>query len=159
MISLGEVTTFVVAKMAEHLGPLDVLVGDGVAPLDGGWGEGTPNTSGGFVPYVVIKANSAASNQTDVPLCSTVPVRLSIQYVMTAHHISRAAADALAETARRFLKALDGPPHHVQLGDISFRTNQVWIDSVSGAYRDDSTHPKFWSAATNFRAVVARGSA
>jgi hypothetical protein len=157
LIDTGEMTSYLIARLSESFSGSGVLVGDGVAPDAGGWTEGTPNTVGGFVPYIVISTTSpTSSTMLNTPLCTTLPVRLDIPYVLASYQNTRADADAVAAAAREYLKNLPAEP--VQLGDLKFRSHDVWVDSLTGAIRNDSTHPKMWSANTNFHVGVARVS-
>ena len=155
MIDTGEVTSYLTSMLSVSFSSVGVLVGDGVAPEAGGWAEGTPNTMGGFTPYIVLSTTSpASSTMLNTPLCTTLPVRLDIPYVLVSYQNTRADADAVAASARGYLKNL--PESIVFLGDLRFKANDVWIDSLTGAIRNDSTHPKMWSANTNFHVGVAR---
>lgn len=149
MIDIGEVTSWFVAAMTAE----DLVVGDGEAPLDAGWSEGTPNV-GTFTPYVVLKQQGPVVSTTgDTPLCDSNAVRFDVPYQLLSYGLGRVESDALASTARGVLHNLVG--RHL-CGDLRVSADQVRIVAVQGASRDDSTYPKFWSAVTNFTVNVAR---
>jgi len=157
LIDTGELTSYLVQQLTVHFQEEDVIVGDGVAPEGGGWSEGTPNTVGGFVSYVVLSSTSPVSaTLPNTPLCTTVPVRLDVPYVLTAYENTRYGADHTAARSRIHVKNM--PVVVANLGDLVFKGHEVWIDSITGAVRNDSTHPKMWSASTNFHVGVARVS-
>lgn len=149
MIDVGEVTTwFVDALTAE-----DFVVGDGEAPLAGGWSEGQPN-AGEFVAYLVIKQQGPiVSSFGDTPLCDSTATMLVVPYQLVAYGTSRVSADDLGAQARSFLHAMAGV---YECGDLTVKSDQVRMTGVQGASRDDSTYPKFWSSVTNFTVNVAR---
>lgn len=150
MLALGDVTTYVLQQFAAVS---EFPVGDGVAPPDAGWPEGTPNSAGAFVPYFVLSMMSTGSFGLN-PLCSTVPRRFDVTMRLVAYEHGRAEADALAYRGRGWLLGGVGPG---SAGDLSL-TGQVWLDAVSGAVRDDSTFPQLWSSATTFRVSVANNA-
>lgn len=149
MIDVGEVTSWLLTQ----LDGADFLVGDGEAPLDGGWSEGQPN-AGSFVEYLVLKQAPAVVPAGDgVSLCDSTSKWLRIPYQLVAYQTSRVSADVLAASARTTLAGLEG---REVCGDLTVSAHQLQITAVQGAARDDSTYPKFWSSVTNFTVIVAR---
>ena len=157
MIDICLLTTYLIDTLAAKFEDEGALIGDGVAPLVGGWSEGTPNTPAGFTPYLVVKAGTTSSMGQDTPLCTTVPMRFYVPYIITSFENTRADADELAARSRDHLKTFDTTL--LELGDLRFNPSHIFIDSVTGASRDDSIHPKMWSGVTNLRLNVARVSA
>ena len=147
MIDVGEVTTWLCGYLGSTM-----LIGDGVAPLAGGWAEGAPN-SGVFTPYVVVHSGPVSPTLTNTPLCSSQAGLLALSYRVVAYDVGRVEADALAAAARYQLKRATG---HPQCGDMRVSAHQMFITGVSGATRDDSTNPKLWSATTNFTVNATR---
>jgi hypothetical protein len=157
MIDIGEVTTALVAKLTTEMEAYGALVGDGVAPPKGGWPEGVPNTKSVFAPYVVVKyAGSIASLVQNTPLCSTYAARYDVGYSLVAYDNGRLLADTLAQNAREALDAIGTVYGSEVYGDVTVKFDRIYIDSLAGATRDDSTYPKMWSSATNFHLDVAR---
>lgn len=150
---MGEATTALCGLLMAG----GLVVGDGVAPEEGGWVEGAPNSPGGFVPYVVVKPSGAVTaHQGGYALCMTTAVMISAPYTVTAYEHSRIEADRLAALSRAVMKS--GRWAVPFSSDLVLKQNSLYIDSVVGASRDDSVYPKMWSAATNLRLVLARSS-
>jgi hypothetical protein len=157
VIDIGSITTWLCENMRTAMYEYSFATGDGVAPTDGGWPQGTPNTDENFVPYIVITAEgNAISQSVGVALCSTVPYIAQLPYRMDAYDQTRAGADALASIARDEVKKLGRTSLAPPVGDLVLNPSQIFIDSASGAMRDDSTFPKFWMARTGLRLWVSR---
>jgi hypothetical protein len=157
MIDIGEVTTALVAKLTTEMAAYGALVGDGVAPLKGGWPEGVPNTRSVFAPYVVLRyAGSVASLMANTPLCATYATRFDLGYSLIAYDNGRVLADTLAQNSRAALDSFNAMLISDPLGDMTVKFDRIYIDSLAGATRDDSTYPKMWSSTTNFHLDVAR---
>jgi hypothetical protein len=153
LFDIGIVTDEVLEHLENAMAPL--MVGDGVAPAAAGWIEGTPNSEAGFVEYLVLKyAGSAGGELANTPLCSTNPVLYRVGYSLASYALDRRGADALAEASRDALALLPGRSSGG--GDSTWASVGAWMDSFSGASRDDSTNPKLWTASTNFHLNVAR---
>lgn len=152
MIDVNEFTNLLLDEFGRLIDP--VPVGDGVAPLEAGWVEGTPNSPSGFVEYLVLRCSGQITpTYNSVPLCSNVPTMLTFPYSLTAFANSRVAADDLAGLSREVMVDM---PVREMAGDLEFKASHVQLVSITGASRDDSTNPKMWSATTNFRIDVAR---
>lgn len=156
MIDIGIVTSALLEHLPAAMLPLVYPVGDGVAPEKAGWPDGSPNTRTRFVPYFVLKYSGAVGSLiTDTPLCTTYATRFAINYSLVSYDNDRVLADSMASVGRKALNNL-GEMNDQQCGDLLARFHHIFIDSMSGAARDDSVFPKMWSAATNFRLDVAR---
>jgi len=149
LIDVGEVTSWFVTSLTTA----EFVMGDGEAPLEGGWSEGQPN-AGEFVEYLVIKQQGPVTPALgDTSLCDSTAKFMAIPYQLVAYQTTRVASDVLAAAARATLHAMTG--RHV-CGDLTVNADQIRMTSVSGATRDDSTYPKFWLSVTNFTVNVAR---
>lgn len=152
MIDVYHFTNHLLGELGRLMDP--VPVGDGVAPLEAGWIEGTPNSPSGFVEYLVLRySGQITPTYNSVPLCSNSPTMLTFPYTLAAFSNSRSDADKLAGLSRLMMADL---PSRAVVGDLEFKASHVQLASITGASRDDSTNPKMWSASTNFRIDVAR---
>lgn len=157
MIDIGDVTTALVSKLTTEMEAYSALVGDGVAPLKGGWPEGVPNTKSVFTPYVVVRyMGTIASLVQNTPLCSTYAARYDVGYSLIAYDNGRILADKLAQDSREALDSIGAVYGSETYGDVTVKFDRIYIDSLAGATRDDSTYPKMWSSTTNFHLDVAR---
>lgn len=149
MIDVGEVTSWFVTAFND----VELLTGDGEAPLAGGWSEGTPN-AGEFAPYLVLKQQPAITPSIgDSSMCDSTAKRLEVPYQLVAYQTTRVAADSLAAASRTVLSDMTG---RYVCGDLTINADQIRVTAAQGASRDDSTYPKFWSSVTNFTVIVAR---
>lgn len=156
-LNVGEATTWLRGYLGTALDP--VLVGDGVAPEDGGWAEGTPNSASGFAEYVVLKGERTSNMQARTALCRTFSDSFHMAYRLSSFHTSRSAADDLLADAVEVMRTL-GDAGTVAVGpQMEVYGHQLWLDSVGGAVRDDSTYPKLWSSQASFRLGMAWSAA
>lgn len=118
----------------------DLVVGDGVAPDDGGW-QGAPGQSA-FVPFAVVHA--VAGGSTDGPLGEPDEFGESLIHV-TGVGSTREQAEWVADVAR---SALITPGAVAQAGrSVSI----VRVDSLGGCRRDDDPEPPEWLTGDRFR--------
>lgn len=150
LIDLGEITSGLLGLLSA-VSPYPV--GDGIAPPEAGWLEGTPNSASGFEPYLVLSGltTGALSPAALTPLCSTYAQRFDMSYRFVGYGSSRQMADDVAAMGRELLDELD-PAALALTGMI---VSQLWFDAATGASRDDSAYPPMWASATTFRVSVA----
>ena len=127
----GALTDFLITTLESH----DIIVGDGVAPKDGGWESGQPNV-GRFVPYVVVMGGSVEGIDRNVARGSTKDWRAS--YSLRIFSATRRTTDALAFAAREALE--DCTPFIFG----SFKAIHVSVSTIGALQRNDASDPPLW---------------
>src|SRR4051794_29884906 len=99
----GELTDWLIAQLtpallAQESGEQDILLGDHLAPEEGGWPGGEPG-SGDFVPYVVFTTRPATPSP-GVPVGSTEADSWEAAYSLVGYGAQRQQADWIADRAR-----------------------------------------------------------
>lgn len=147
MIDTGSMTFLLLHHLS--VGDPTLLVGDGVAPQEGGWTGGTPNT-GSFTPYSVLAFQGAGPTHPDVDKADP---EWATRWSIGHYGGSRAQADWVATLSRtRLLASLkqifgDSDPFKV----ISI----VWT-GLGGMSRNDQVDPPYWSASDTAILTVSR---
>lgn len=149
MLDVGAMTDLLLGLLTSDGVNADLLVGDGVAPLEGGWTTGTPNT-GGFVPYVVLGFEGAMPTNSDLAYADP---EWTTRWSMRHYGATREQADWIATAARtRILGALQLP-----FGTVDpFRSIGINWSSLGAMQRNDATDPPYWSSSDNLNLVVSR---
>lgn len=128
----GALTDTIITTLETH----DLLVGDGVAPKEGGWESGQPNV-GRFVPYVVVMAGSVQG--VDRNIASGFTKDWMASYSLRTFSATRRTTDALAHAARTALE--DCTPF--VFGD-DFKAIHVSISTIGSMQRNDASDPPLW---------------
>lgn len=115
-----------------------LLVGDGVAPKEGGWTGGQPG-KGKFKPYVVVTTGIARHNAAD-PLANGDGSWLAM-YNLRGVGGSRQQAEWAADQGREALNAARQIP--LDLGG-PWTMQQARYETLGGVSRNDSTDPPYW---------------
>lgn len=119
-----------------------VLVGDGVMPLDSGWGVNSPNTPGQvFTPYVVL-TTMTATPAADSGSIQNPQQDWHIPYVVQSFGVSRAQCRWMSDHTREALAALKD--EIFALGDGNYKVQQVWTGSMGGVSRVPQTDPAYY---------------
>ena len=112
-----------------------LMVGDGVAPKEGGWESGQPNV-GRFVPYVVLMAGSVAGVDRNVARGYTKDWMAS--FSLRTFSATRRTTDALAFAAREALE--DCTPFTFG----NFKAIHVSVTTIGSMQRSDASDPPLW---------------
>jgi len=147
VIDTGHMTVLLLNTLA--LGDPQLLVGDGVAPRDGGWTEGTPNT-GSFSAYTVLNFVGAAPAHPDIDKADP---EWATRWSMSHSGGSRAQADWVATQARtRILTALKAT-----FGDDdTFKIIGIVWTTLGGMSRNDQVDPPYWNSSDSLILTVSR---
>lgn len=122
--------------LLERLADSGYPVGDAVVPAGSMW-IGQPNAPGAtFVPYTVLAALTASNSAG--PL-SAPQADWRIPYLVQCFGVSRAQAELLADHVRQLL--VDLRKTVLTLGAVDYTIQQVWVDSLGGLNRVDTTDP------------------
>lgn len=147
MIDTGALTVLLLNHLT--MGDPPLLVGDGVAPLEGGWTGGTPNT-GEFKAYSVLSFQGAAPTHPDVDKADP---EWATRWGVGHYGGSRAQADWIATLSRAriltSLKQLFGD------SDVFKVVSIVWT-GLGGMSRNDQVDPPYWSASDTLILSVSR---
>jgi hypothetical protein len=151
MMDHGALTDLVLDALATNMATLTApdpapKVGDGVAPVDGGWADGQPGT-GVFVPYVTLVSGGAAPRALSPG--SHIPV-WAVGFSVRCTGGSRKQCDWVATTARRALTGLDKQ----KFGDPEWKVINVEWASLGPVTRTDATSPAIWSVYDTITVVV-----
>jgi len=153
VLDTGALTDHLIASMAE-LSWLEV--GDGIAPVDGGWAKGQPNVDQ-FVPYVVVAFTGARPRAVSTELLMSKQEETWLaSFQLRYHGASRSQVDWTGMECREKVAGLlktrvsEQPDHEI-----------TWIEwqSLGGVQRNDVVDPPIWAATDGFTFhVVKRGT-
>lgn len=150
MIDHGALTDAIIAQLTAT----GELIGDGVAPADGGWLKGQPNQSV-FAPYTVLVSTGAnvMINDLDGNLDWTVNFNL--------RHFggSRKQVDWIANKTRI---AVDAGPNnllHSTFGTVEvFKITAIQWQNLGSVTRVDTVNPPYWQCFDSVGFVCSRNS-
>ena len=145
MIDHGALTDLVLGHLQTVSGE---LVGDGIAPADGGWVKGQPNQSV-FVPYSVLASGGASPTVTDFRYTFDWRVSWSLRHFGG----SRKQVDWIATKNRSAVEGL--LQEHFGVSDEFKIIGMSW-DSLGAVNRIDTTNPAFWQAFDSFSFICSR---
>lgn len=117
---------------------IGLLVGDGIAPVHGGWSDGQAGR-GTFVPYVVFTTGPATHRERDTlwHVNSSWSVSYSVRFVGG----SRQQADWSADQSRKAVTAF--APRTLDL-DGQWQVVQAQYSSLGAIARNDTSDPPYW---------------
>lgn len=127
----GALTDFLITTLEGE----SLIVGDGVAPRNGGWESGQPNV-GKFVPYVVVMAGSVQGVDRNVARGYTKDWMAA--FSLRTFSATRRTTDALAFAAR---EALEDCTPFVFGG---FKAIHVSVSTIGALQRSDASDPPLW---------------
>ena len=122
------------------------LVGDGIAPTDGGWINGQPG-DGVFRPYVVVVSGGAAPRNLDV---SQFDPGWAVSLSLRSFGGSRKQCDWMATLARTCISTI----YHTDFGQ-GWQIIGVEWGSLGPVSRIDATAPAFWQVFDNLTLVTS----
>lgn len=139
----GVLTDTLLDHLEGVLGGTAVLIGDGIAPVEGGWTGGEPG-AGSFVPYSVV-ATGPAQRQSKDPIGHDSSSWLT-SYTFRAVGGTRAQCDWTADLVREGMtgwkvKGLD-------LGS-NWSIVQASFPNLGPVTRNDSVDPAYWEVVDN----------
>lgn len=117
---------------------LGILVGDGIAPVGGGWSGGQPG-EGDFVPYVVLSTMPASKGFTDPVPGGDTSWRAG--YSLRCVGALRSQCDWVADKSRQAMVLYK--PKTIDL-DGDWRVLKTSYDTLGAVTRNDSTDPPYW---------------
>jgi len=141
----GALTDALIAYMDAQT---DLLIGDGLAPLDGGWLLGQPNNSV-FRPYAVLVSGGAMMR--DTPMNSFDP-NWSVSWSLRSFGGSRKQVDWAAHKARLSIESFVG----TTFGAPVFKVYSLEWKNLGAVTRIDSTDPPFWQVFDTFNFVCSK---
>ena len=112
-----------------------LLVGDNIAPYEGGWLKGQPG-DGGFVEYCVLSAGRVSAHPSR--LCPGSR-DYTLTYTLSSFTESRRSLDLLAHRGRLELVGKSKTIH------VGYKITDVKVSSYGRIVRDDVTSPPLWS--------------
>lgn len=131
------VTDGLIEHLEQALEPAGVLVGDGVAPVAGGWVGGQPSR-GDFVPYLVVATMPATPNQRD-PV-GRVNSSWLASYNLRTVGGSRQQVEWTADRARALVGTFMLPRNEIN----GWGLQQAVYATLGAVMRNDSTDPPYW---------------
>jgi len=116
-------------------------VGDGIAPVNGGWSKGEPNT-GDYVPYAVVAFSGARPRTPELSLSKAEEAWVTT-FQLRYHAASRQQTDWTAMACRGAVNAL---LRSLVVADETFAVTWVEWQSLGAVVRNDSVDPPIWSS-------------
>ena len=126
-----------------------VLIGDGVAPLDGGWQKGQPNQNV-FRPYAVLVSGGAGVRENAV--FTGIDPTWAVTWSLRSFGGSRKQVDWTAHIVRQAIEGL----MKKTFGSPTYKIHAVEWQSLGSVSRLDSTDPPFWQAFDSFATVCSK---
>ena len=140
-IARAALTTAILTYLANDLVEHDILVGRGMAPLEGGWESGQPGT-GAFTSYVTLKTGNATTPAAGEPARMGVArTSWDVNYSLTSVGALEVHADDTADKVREAIVEL---PTSYTLRGVTWALQQVRTPRLGPVVRNDSTDPPFW---------------
>jgi hypothetical protein len=141
-------------KILTQLATSGELIGDGVAPVDGGWLQGQPNQSV-FVPYTVLVStgSNVMINDFDGNLDWTINFNL--------RHFggSRKQVDWVANKTRAVVDAGVNTLLHATFGTTEvYKVTAIQWQALGAVNRVDTVNPAFWQCFDTVGFVCSRNS-
>jgi hypothetical protein len=136
VVRRGDLTDHLLAALKVN----GLLVGDGVAPDDGGWDDdpNAPNSS--YLPYVVVMPQTAQAgtgslgdNETD----------WQIPYTLASYGVTREQVEWFADESRVIFKSCE--KDLVLMDGDKWQITQFLVMSIGGIARNDSMEPSEFS--------------
>lgn len=147
MINIGALTDLAFATIATT----NLKVGDGVAPVDGGWLSGSANVDA-FIPYTVISSVGAALALPDL----WSEPDWSATFSLRSYGGSRKQCDFAANVARNAVKTL----RDESFGPVNwFKIINVADWRIGSVERLDQVDPPYWQVFDSFSLICSRTSA
>lgn len=143
MINIGALTDAVIA----HLSGEGLLIGDGIAPKESGWTQGSPNVDR-FIPCTVIGTEAAVPSLDGLGMLPEWEVAFTLRHYGGA----RRQCDFQAHAARVAFQSVDG----LSFGDPVHRIIRVRWSSLGGLVRLDQLNPPFWQAYDQVAVMCSR---
>jgi len=155
MIYRGVLTDAIIDQIDSLLGK---PVGDGQAPIEGGW-QGEPNQAGtDFVPYVVLTPG-VGNNQSPAGPLSDTSADWILSYSLSGFGVSRQQCEWVADRARDALKPLRHTVH--QLGptaSYNHTIQKISTAAIGSIQRVDATNPPYWGQVDQLTVWVTKGT-
>jgi hypothetical protein len=154
----GRLTDWLLEELGGAL-PAEVLLGDGVAPNDGGWQGGQPG-QGKFIGYSVLGTGAAAPGGT-ATLAETDSSEWLLRYTLRSAGGVRHQADFCADKARQaWHRLVDAGEPVIPLGNDADPSNwKVYsplVVSMGAVSRTDQTQPPFWEVLDEVTVKISR---
>jgi hypothetical protein len=146
VIEIGALAQLLITQLENESG---MLVGDGIAPVEGGWIEGQPNVKA-FRPYAVLMQGPATPASPDrvVPHHSEWMVNYSLRTFAGSAEQLRFASQTFRNTLATYKPTFG-------TGDV-FKTVFVHWDQLGSNVRNDQVDPPYWQTFDALRFEVSR---
>lgn len=145
MIEHGALTDLLLTHLETESGQ---LVGDGIAPAEGGWADGQPN-KGIFVPYMVAVSSGATVEINDMAYA----IDWRVNWSLRSFGGSRKQADWIATKSRN---AVEGLLHSTFGTDDPYKIIGVAWSALGPVTRIDTVNPPFWQTFDSFGFICSR---
>lgn len=127
----GLLTDHVISILEDH----DLLVGDGVAPKEGGWVTGQPNV-GRFIPYVVLMSGPGTVMDRAMNRVGSYDVKNL--YYLRSFASTRRSVDKISHASRTALELVT--PFIFE----DFKAIHCMPSSLGATIRNDAQDPPLW---------------
>lgn len=121
--------------------PAPVLIGDNIAPREGGW-TGDQAGKGSFTPYVVLSSMATNINFADPLRGQDTSWRLT--YQVRGVGGDRQQADYACDVIAPLLSELNGQTYAVGIDNALFKILKSKYTTLGEVRRNDATEPPTW---------------
>lgn len=147
VLKRGYVTDFLLKTLEDA----DFLVGDAVAPDEGGW-DGDPGREGSnFHPYLVLTPQLAPAATGSLGDSSS---EWNLPYALSANGVDRRQVEDLADDARELLAGLHKV--YITIGGDRWRLNQVQATAVGALTYSTAVDPTQFSQTDSMLTMLSK---
>ena len=148
----GRVTDWIIDQLLSPALLPKVLVGDAVAPPEGGWPSGVPG-GGNFVPYTVLSTGQATPDRGTVG--AVTPDTWILRYQLKHSGGMRQMVDWTADLVRH---AWDVQPEvRLDMGEgPQWKAYQFSVLTMGPVVRNDTVQPPYWDVVDDVALTLSR---
>jgi hypothetical protein len=149
VIEVGRLTEALITHLQVQTSPA-LVIGDGIAPREGGWQQGQPNVHV-FRPYAVVITGPATMARPDrvAPNGSEWSVSYSVRTFAGSPSQLRTYYQRVRNAVDTFNKVLFG-------ADDAFKVVHAQFEQLGSETRDDSVDPPYWQVFDAVRVEASR---
>lgn len=137
----GPLTSWLLTRIGDQLEEAGQLLGDGVAPPEGGWTQGQPG-QGDFIAYSVLMGGAATAGQPQTLGGSVDSDGWMLRYTLRSVGAVREQADWAGDAVRAAWHGLESTT--MLLGPAKWQVHVPAVTSMGQPVRNDAVQPPLW---------------